>query len=133
MLDDWRDHAGIIGFMPSAIDLTSVFASFSEPWKPRTVAVVNDYDVRIVKVHGEFTAHRHLDTDELFLVMSGSFTIRMEAGDVILGPGQLDVVPKGVQHQPFSADGAEVLLLEPTATVNTGDTPSELTTTPIVL
>jgi mannose-6-phosphate isomerase-like protein (cupin superfamily) len=119
--------------MTSAIDLASVFATFAEPWKPRTVARVNDYDVRIAKVHGEFTAHRHLDTDELFLVVTGSFTIRMESGDVTLGPGQLYVVPKGVQHQPFSAEGAEVLLIEPTATVNTGDTPSELTAAPIVL
>jgi mannose-6-phosphate isomerase-like protein (cupin superfamily) len=119
--------------MTSAIDLTSVFASFSEPWKPRTVAVVNDYDVRLAKFHGEFTAHRHLDTDEMFLVINGSFTIRMESGDVTLGPGQLYVVPKGVRHQPFSAEGAEVLLIEPTTTVNTGDTPSALTTAPIVV
>ena len=122
-----------MGAMSSAIDLASVFASFSEPWRPRTVATLNDYDVRLVKLHGEFTAHRHLDTDELFLVVTGSFVIRMESGDVSLGPGQLYVVPKGVQHQPFSADGAEVLLIEPTATVNTGDTPSELTVAPIVL
>ena len=122
-----------MGAMSLAIDLTSVFASFSEPWRPRTVATLNDYDVRLVKLHGEFTAHRHLDTDELFLVVTGSFVIRMESGDVSLGPGQRYVVPKGVQHQPFSADGAEVLLIEPTATVNTGDTPSELTVAPIVL
>jgi mannose-6-phosphate isomerase-like protein (cupin superfamily) len=133
MLDRSQPVAEIIDVMPSVIDLTSVIASFSEPWKPRTVAVVNDYDVRIAKVHGEFTPHRHLDTDELFLVITGSFTIRLESGDVTLGPGQLYVVPKGVQHQPFSADGAEVLLIEPTVTVNTGDTPSELTVAPIVL
>ncbi|WP_239088465.1 cupin domain-containing protein [Planosporangium mesophilum] len=88
---------------------------------------MNDYDVRVVKTTGEFTRHSHPETDEFFLVLRGSLTIRMEAGDVMLGPGQLYVVPRGVPHQPVSADGAEVLLIEPSETVNTGDTPSELT------
>ena len=76
---------------------------------------------------GEFTRHSHPDTDELFLVLSGRLTIRLDDGDVTLGPGQLYVVPRGVHHQPVSDDGAEVLLVEPSETVNTGDTPSELT------
>jgi mannose-6-phosphate isomerase-like protein (cupin superfamily) len=110
-----------------AIDLASVLASFEQPWAPRTVATVNDYDVRVVKTVGEFTGHAHPDTDEFFLVLRGRLTIKMDAGDVELGPGQVYVVPRGVRHQPVSPDGAEVLLLEPSATVNTGDTPSELT------
>jgi mannose-6-phosphate isomerase-like protein (cupin superfamily) len=89
--------------------------------------VLNDYDVRVVKVQGEFTRHSHEDTDELFLVLKGRLTIRMEAGDVELGPGQLYVVPRGVEHQPFSDGLTEVLLVEPSATVNTGDSPSALT------
>lgn len=88
---------------------------------------MNDYDVRVVKAHGEFTWHSHPDTDELFLVVGGSLTIRMEAEEVILGSGQMYVVPKGVRHQPFSAEGADVVLIEPSATVNTGDTRSHLT------
>jgi mannose-6-phosphate isomerase-like protein (cupin superfamily) len=115
------------GRMSSPVDLASVLAQISEPWEPRTVAVLNDYDLRVVRTHGEFTRHSHPDTDEVFLVLSGSLTIRMDDGDVTLGPGQLFVVPQGTPHQPFSADGAEVLLVEPSATVNTGDTPSELT------
>jgi mannose-6-phosphate isomerase-like protein (cupin superfamily) len=114
-----------------AVDLAAVLATFTEPWTPRTVAVLNDYDVRVVKTHGVFTRHSHPETDELFLVVSGRLTIRMDSGDVDLGPGQMYVVPRGVPHQPFSASGAEVLLIEPSATVNTGDTPSGLTTTPI--
>jgi mannose-6-phosphate isomerase-like protein (cupin superfamily) len=113
--------------MPSPIDLAAVLAEFEEPWQPRTVATLNDYDLRVVRTHGEFTRHSHPETDEVFLVLSGSLTIRMDQGDVTLGPGQLYVVPKGTPHQPYSLDGAEVLLIEPSTTVNTGDSPSELT------
>ena len=113
--------------MAQAIDLAAVLASIQQPWQPRTVAVLNDYDVRVVRTHGEFTRHSHPETDEVFLVLSGSLTIRLDDGEVDLGPGQLYVVPKGTPHQPYSAEGAEVLLVEPSATVNTGDTPSELT------
>ena len=112
---------------PRAINLNAVLSSFHEAWSPRTVGTVNDYDVRVVRTSGEFTRHSHPDTDEFFMVLSGSLTIRMDAGDVAVGPGEVYIVRKGVQHQPVSPDGATVLLLEPSATVNTGDTPSELT------
>jgi mannose-6-phosphate isomerase-like protein (cupin superfamily) len=115
------------GAMTAPVDLAAVLAQIQQPWEPRTVAVLNDYDLRVVRTHGEFTRHSHPETDEVFLVLSGSLTIRMDDGDVTLGPGQLYVVPKGTPHQPYSPDGAEVLLVEPSATVNTGDTPSELT------
>lgn len=113
--------------MTRAVDLASVLSALTELWEPRTVAVFNDYDARVVKTKGEFTRHSHPETDELFLVLKGSLTIRLDDGDVELGPGQAYVVPRGVAHQPFSVDGAEVLLIEPSETVNTGDTPSELT------
>lgn len=113
--------------MADPVDLAAALATFHEPWTPRTVALMNDYDVRVVKTHGEFTRHTHPDTDEFFLVLAGSLTIKMEAADVTLGPGQMYVVPRGVAHQPVSVDGADVVLIEPSATVNTGDTPSELT------
>ncbi len=89
------------------------------------MATLNDYDLRVVKTQGEFTRHSHPETDEVFLVLAGSLTIRLD--EVALGPGQLCVVPRGVQHQPVSIDGAEVLLIEPSETVNTGDSPGELT------
>ena len=113
--------------MTHVVDLAAALATFTAPWEPRTVAVLNSYDVRVVKTAGEFTPHAHPDTDELFLVLRGTLTIRMAAGDVSLGAGQLFVVPRGVVHQPVSPDGAEVLLVEPSATVNTGDSPSGLT------
>lgn len=110
-----------------AIDIQAVLASFTELWSPRTVAVMNDYDVRVVKVQGEFTRHCHPETDELFFLLSGGLVIKMDELDVELLPGQLFVVPRGLYHQPVSSEGAEVLLIEPSTTVNTGDTPSELT------
>ena len=113
--------------MPGPVDLAAVLAPIDQPWSPRTVASLNDYDLRVVPTAGEFTRHSHPETDEVFLVLSGSLTIRMDDGDVTLGPGQLYVVPKGTPHQPYSPDGAQLLLVEPSATVNTGDTPSELT------
>src|ERR1700728_1264784 len=73
----------------SPTDLRSVFESFSETWSPRTVATMNNYDVRVVKMKGEFTRHRHPETDELFLVLNGAVRIRMDDQDVELGPGQL--------------------------------------------
>jgi mannose-6-phosphate isomerase-like protein (cupin superfamily) len=109
------------------VDLHAVLASFDEPWSPRTVATVNDYDVRVVHAKGEFTPHRHPETDEFFLVLSGELVLRGEGGEVTLRPGQMAVVPRGARHQPVSPEGATVLLFEPSATVNTGDTPGELT------
>lgn len=113
--------------MPEAVDLAAVLSSFEAPWSPHTVGVVNDYDVRVVTAKGEFTRHSHPETDEFFLVLRGSMTIRMDAGDVDVAPGQMFVVPRGVQHQPVSADGADVLLFEPSTTVNTGDSPGAMT------
>ncbi len=113
--------------MNRPVDLAAVLAGVEEPWSPRTVAVLNDHDVRVVHTRGEFTRHSHPETDEVFLVLSGSLTIRMDDGDVTLGPGQLYVVPRGTPHQPYSPEGAQVLLVEPSATVNTGDNPGELT------
>ena len=114
--------------MTRPVDLAAALDSVTAPWSPLTVAVLNDYDVRVVKTSGEFTWHSHQETDELFLVLAGSLSIRLEDDDeVVLGPGQLHVVPKGVRHQPFSEQGAHVLVIEPSTTVNTGDTPSHLT------
>ncbi len=109
------------------VDLAAALATVAEPWSPRTVATLNDYDVRVVRTLGEFTRHAHPDTDEVFLVLTGSLTIELDDAAVTLGPGQLYVVPRGVPHRPRSEHGAEVLLVEPSETVNTGDTPSRLT------
>ncbi len=113
--------------MADPIDLATVLATFEEPWQPRTVAALNDYDVRVVKALGEFTWHTHPDTDEFFLVVSGTLTIRLPDDEVSLAPGQVYVVPRGVRHQPVSSQGAHIVLIEPSETVNTGDSPGTLT------
>lgn len=113
--------------MQQPVDLTAALSQLDKPWSPLTVGMMNDYDIRVVKTRGEFTRHSHPETDEVFLVLNGSLTIRLDERDVSLGPGQLYVVPRGVHHQPMSADGADVVLFEPSTTVNTGDNPSELT------
>ena len=109
------------------VNINSVLASVDQHWSPRTVAVVNDYDVRVVKAHGEFTRHSHRDTDEFFLVLSGRLVIRTDRGDVTLETGDVHVVPRGVYHQPCADVDTTLLLFEPSETVNTGDTPSALT------
>jgi mannose-6-phosphate isomerase-like protein (cupin superfamily) len=108
-------------------NVEAVLSGVAEYWSPRTVAVVNDYDVRVVKVRGEFTRHSHPDTDEFFLVLSGRLTIRMDDGDVTLRQGDTFVVPRGRFHQPCTDVETTLLLFEPSDTVNTGDTPSSLT------
>jgi mannose-6-phosphate isomerase-like protein (cupin superfamily) len=125
----WRDPplSATLQFVSRSVDLRAVLGTLDEPWVPLTVATLNDYDVRVVRTHGEFTWHSHPDTDELFLVLSGELTIRLDDSEVDVRAGEVFVVPRGQRHQPYSATGAEVLLVEPSSTVNTGDTPSPLT------
>ncbi|SEC50475.1 cupin domain-containing protein [Terriglobus roseus] len=104
-----------------AINLAAKLATFTDHWSPRIVAGYNGNDIMVVKVQGEFTWHSHADTDDLFLVLKGSLTIRMRESDVHVGPGELFVVPKGVEHCPVAAEEVHLLLIEPAGTPNTGD------------
>lgn len=103
------------------VRLTDKLASFSEHWAPRIVSTFNGHDVMVVKVHGEFVWHAHPDTDDFFLVLKGNLTIQFRDGDVRLGPGDLYVVPKGVEHRPVAEEEVHLLLIEPAGTPNTGD------------
>jgi mannose-6-phosphate isomerase-like protein (cupin superfamily) len=106
------------------VNLDDSFARFDELWSPRIVAAVNDLDVKVVKADGEFLWHAHDDTDEFFLVTAGRLAIELDrAGDevVVLGPGELFVVPRGRRHRPVAEPGTRLVLLEPRGTVNTGD------------
>jgi mannose-6-phosphate isomerase-like protein (cupin superfamily) len=105
----------------NAINLSQKLATFAEHWQPRTVAEFNGHDLMVVKVKGEFVWHRHDDTDDFFLVLKGRLTIRMRDGDVTLGPGEMFVVPKGVEHCPVAEEETHMLLIEPSGTPNTGD------------
>lgn len=104
----------------TAIDLRAKLATFSEHWQPRVVGQFNGHDLMVVKVKGEFVWHQHDDTDDFFLVLQGRITIRMPEGDVGVGPGEVFVVPRGVQHCPCAEEEAHILLIEPTGTPNTG-------------
>jgi len=104
-----------------AINLTDKLALFAEHWSPRIVGSYNGNDVMVVKVKGEFNWHSHPDTDDFFLVLKGRLTIRLRDGDVVLGPGELYVVPKGVEHCPVAEEEVHLLLIEPAGTPNTGD------------
>jgi mannose-6-phosphate isomerase-like protein (cupin superfamily) len=113
--------------MTSVRNVNAVLETIDQTWSPRTIAVVNDYDVRVARAEGEFTRHQHPETDEFFMVLAGEMTIRMDDGDVVLGPGDTYVVPQGRVHQPCAVSGTTILLFEPSATINTGDTPSSFT------
>lgn len=108
-------------------NITEALASFSRHWQPHRLARINDYEVKVVKLQGDFVWHSHPDTDELFLVISGDLTIQLRDRDVLLGPNDVFVVPKGVEHCPRADHEVHALLLEPVGTVNTGDAGGELT------
>jgi len=105
----------------SAIDLAGKLATFSEYWQPRVVAGFNGNDVMVVKTKGEFVWHKHDDTDDFFLVLKGTLVIELRDRSVSVGPGQLFIVPKGVEHRPVADEEVHVLLIEPRGTPNTGD------------
>lgn len=106
---------------PRAVDLAVELSRVSEHWSPTVVARLNDYEIKVVKVQGEFVWHTHEGTDELFLVLDGELTIQLRGGDVVLRPGQLYVVPRGVEHCPRADGEVQALLMEPRGVVNTGD------------
>ena len=117
------------GMSTDVVDLKQKLSLFAEPWSPKVVARLNDYEVKVVKLQGEFVWHVHEDTDELFLVVDGSLTIQLRDRDVHLETGQLFVVPRGVEHCPLAHGEVHAVLIEPTGVVNTGDAGGELTAT----
>lgn len=103
------------------VNLAESFARFSETWSPKVVGDINDMQVKLVKLEGEFVWHHHESEDELFLVVSGRLRMRFRDRDELLGPGEFIVVPHGVEHLPIAEPVCEVLLLEPNTTLNTGN------------
>lgn len=104
-----------------AINLAEKLAAFAEPWQPRVVGQFNGHDLMVAKMKGEFVWHKHEDTDDFFLVLRGRIRIRMPDGEVVLGPGEVFVVPRGIEHCPVAEEEAHILLIEPAGTPNTGD------------
>ena len=110
------------------VRLAEKFAKFTDYWSPKIVGKVNDMDVKLVKLRGEFVWHRHEREDELFLVVQGRLRMQLRDGDRDVGPGELIIVPRGVEHCPRAlTEEVRVLLLEPTGTLNTGNVRNERT------
>lgn len=109
------------------VNLAEKFALFSEYWTPKIIAELNDYQIKIVKVEGDFVWHDHSDTDEFFFVIEGTLFIEFENKTMELNTGELYVVPKGVQHRPYALEECKVMLIEPRGVVNTGEAESNLT------
>jgi mannose-6-phosphate isomerase-like protein (cupin superfamily) len=103
------------------INFEKKFQLFSDHWSPRVVAELNDYQFKLVRTQGEFVWHRHMDTDEVFVVLKGQMKIDFRDGSVSLAAGEMFVVPRGVEHKPIATQECEVMLVEPRGVVNTGD------------
>ena len=107
--------------MKDKINLSEKLSRFDEYWAPRVIGQFNGHDLLVAKVKGEFVWHQHADTDDFFYVLSGHLTIHLRDRNVELGPGELFVVPKGVEHNPYAAEETHLLLIERQGTPNTGD------------
>ena len=108
--------------MQRAVNLAQKLSTFSEHFRPRTIGEFNGHDLMVAKLLGPFPWHKHDDTDDFFLVLHGRLTIQLRDREVELGPGELFVVPKGVEHRPVADEGeVHILLIETRGTPNTGD------------
>ncbi len=117
--------------MPDKVNLAAALASFDEPWSPRIAAEVDGFEVKLVKLEGDFVWHHHEDADELFWVLEGRLLMRFrDREDVWLEPGELLVVPRGVEHQPSAPEPCSVALLERAGVVYTGSARGERTAAP---
>ena len=113
--------------MIDVVNLTDKFSLITNQWDPKIIAQLNDYHLKIAKIQGEFVWHSHPETDEVFLVVDGSLTIHLRDGELHLDPGELCVIPKGVEHKPAAEHECQILMVEPAGTLNTGDAGGELT------
>lgn len=110
-----------------AIDIRQKLGMLTERWQPRVVAEMNDYQFKIVSLEGDFVWHDHPETDETFLVVDGELRIDFRDGSVTVGPGQMFVVPKGVEHKPYAEREVRMMLIEPRGVPNTGTAGGERT------
>lgn len=105
----------------SSVNLGAKLATFTDHWQPRTIGQFNGHDLMVVKAQGEFVWHKHDDTDDFFLVLEGRLVLELRDRTVELGPGELFVVPRGVEHRPVAREEVHLLLIERGGTPNTGD------------
>ena len=103
------------------INFQDKLAKIPDFWQPRVVAEMNDYQFKLVRIEGDFIWHDHADTDETFIVLDGTLRLDFRDGHVLIGPGEMYVVPKGVEHKPYAEKEVHMMLIEPRGTVNTGE------------
>lgn len=103
-----------------AINFGDKFKLFEEHWQPKVIAEMNDYQFKVVKLHGDFIWHDHKDTDEAFIVLDGTLRIDFRDGAVVVSAGEMFVVPRGVEHKPCAEHEVKLLLVEPRGVLNTG-------------
>lgn len=111
----------------STINIAKKFNQFSEQWSPKIIAELNGQHIKIAKVEGEFIWHQHDNEDELFLVIKGTLHMKLRDGERIIKEGEMIVIPKGVEHLPYSEEETWILMMEPTSTLNTGNEINEKT------
>ncbi|HSP17684.1 MAG TPA: cupin domain-containing protein [Thermoanaerobaculia bacterium] len=109
------------------VSIPEKFSKFSEHYRPKVIAQMNDYQFKLARVQGDFVWHSHEHTDETFLIVEGELTIEFRDGQVKLKQGDMFVVPKGKEHRPRAAVECKIMLIEPAGTVNTGDAGGEMT------
>lgn len=109
------------------INLKEKLSLFSEHWSPKVISELNDYQIKLVKIQGDFVWHNHSETDELFLVIEGKMKIEFKNKTIELNKGELYVVPKGIEHRPYAEDECQIMLIEPRGVVNTGENKNDLT------
>jgi mannose-6-phosphate isomerase-like protein (cupin superfamily) len=111
----------------SAINFARKYALFAEQWAPKVIAEMNDYQFKIARLEGDFIWHTHADTDETFIVLEGELRIDFRDGAVMIGPGEMYVVKKGIEHKPSAVQEVKLLLIEPRGVINTGEETNERT------
>lgn len=109
------------------INLEEKLNLFSEHWSPKIVADLNDQEIKVVKIKGEFVWHHHDDTDEMFFVIKGKLIMKLRDKDITLRPGEFIVIPKGIEHKPVCDEEVHLLLIEKNNTLNTGNVTDEKT------
>tara|TARA_B100001123_G_scaffold433730_1_gene559013 strand:+ start:3151 stop:3510 length:360 start_codon:yes stop_codon:yes gene_type:complete len=109
------------------INLKNKLSMFSDHWSPKVITELNNYQIKLVKIKGDFVWHNHEDTDELFLVLEGKMKIEFKDKIIELNEGEMYVVPKGIEHKPYAESECKIMLIEPRDVVNTGENKNELT------
>ncbi len=117
--------------MISKVNLRQKLSLFKEQWAPKIVGEVNDLHVKVTKLNGEFVWHHHDAEDELFLVVKGKLRMQIRENgqerELLIGPGEFVVIPRGVEHLPSVTEETHIVLLEPKTTLNTGNVVNERT------